>query len=229
VALTNVDNTSDVNKPISGATQSALNSKAPVNNPTFTGTVAGVTAAMVGLGNVENKSSAAVRAELTAQNVRTALNYTPVVQGGAYSQLDNIVRIGWSAEGKLRLAIDTTDFGWEWPLDIQGSARSFAGRLPAYYLALDNHTGILSVDKGGTGVNSLASLKIALALNSVNNTSDANKPVSTAQQTAISAAQQAAQGYSDTKDNALRNELTATIAAVPKFTVGKLHAMMLCF
>jgi hypothetical protein len=30
--------------------------KAPVNNPTFTGTVAGVTAAMVGLGNVDNTS-----------------------------------------------------------------------------------------------------------------------------------------------------------------------------
>ena len=39
VGLSNVDNTSDADKPISDATQSALDLKAPINNPTFTGTV----------------------------------------------------------------------------------------------------------------------------------------------------------------------------------------------
>lgn len=39
VGLENVDNTSDASKPISTATQSALDLKAPVNNPSFTGTV----------------------------------------------------------------------------------------------------------------------------------------------------------------------------------------------
>lgn len=39
VGLANVDNTSDVNKPVSSATQSALNLKAPLASPTFTGTV----------------------------------------------------------------------------------------------------------------------------------------------------------------------------------------------
>jgi len=39
VGLANVDNTSDVNKPISTATQTALNTKAPLASPTFTGTV----------------------------------------------------------------------------------------------------------------------------------------------------------------------------------------------
>lgn len=38
VGLGDVDNTSDASKPISTATQSALNLKAPLNNPTFTGT-----------------------------------------------------------------------------------------------------------------------------------------------------------------------------------------------
>ena len=41
VQLGNVDNTSDASKPISTATQTALNSKAPLDNPTFTGTVGG--------------------------------------------------------------------------------------------------------------------------------------------------------------------------------------------
>jgi hypothetical protein len=56
VGLGNVDNTSDLNKPISTAAQSALDLKAPINNPTFTGTVGGVTKSMVGLGNVDNTS-----------------------------------------------------------------------------------------------------------------------------------------------------------------------------
>jgi hypothetical protein len=39
VGLGNVDNTSDSNKPVSTATQTALNAKAPTADPTFTGTV----------------------------------------------------------------------------------------------------------------------------------------------------------------------------------------------
>ena len=78
VGLGSVDNTTDANKPVSTATQTALDLKlasataattyetitnvalkAPINNPTFTGTVAGITATMVGLGNVDNTSDAA--------------------------------------------------------------------------------------------------------------------------------------------------------------------------
>ncbi len=39
VGLANVDNTTDANKPVSTATQTALDLKAPLANPTFTGTV----------------------------------------------------------------------------------------------------------------------------------------------------------------------------------------------
>ena len=42
VGLGNVDNTSDEDKPVSTATQAALNLKAPLDNPTFTGTVSGI-------------------------------------------------------------------------------------------------------------------------------------------------------------------------------------------
>ena len=58
VGLGNVDNTSDANKPVSTATQTALDLKAPLASPTFTGTVAGITSTMVGLGNVDNTSDA---------------------------------------------------------------------------------------------------------------------------------------------------------------------------
>ena len=56
VGLANVDNTSDVNKPVSTAQQSALNLKANIASPTFTGTVAGINATMVGLANVTNNA-----------------------------------------------------------------------------------------------------------------------------------------------------------------------------
>ncbi len=56
VGLANVDNTSDLNKPVSTATQTALNLKANLASPTFTGTVSGITKSMVGLANVDNTS-----------------------------------------------------------------------------------------------------------------------------------------------------------------------------
>lgn len=68
VGLGNVDNTTDANKPISTATQTALDLKlnsstaastyAPIASPTFTGTVGGITKSMVGLANVDNTTDA---------------------------------------------------------------------------------------------------------------------------------------------------------------------------
>lgn len=54
VGLANVDNTADTGKPVSSAQQTALDLKAPLASPTFTGTVAGVSKAMVGLGSADN-------------------------------------------------------------------------------------------------------------------------------------------------------------------------------
>lgn len=73
IGLGNIDNTSDLNKPISTATQTALNLKAPLASPTFTGTVSGITKAMVGLGNVDNTSDANKPISTATQ---TALNAT---------------------------------------------------------------------------------------------------------------------------------------------------------
>jgi hypothetical protein len=57
VGLGSVDNTADTAKPVSTAQQTALDAKAPLAGPTFTGTVAGVSKAMVGLGSVNNVAS----------------------------------------------------------------------------------------------------------------------------------------------------------------------------
>ena len=67
VGLGQVDNTSDIDKPVSTATTTAIGVEttrattaeallAPIASPTFTGTVSGITKAMVGLGQVTNTS-----------------------------------------------------------------------------------------------------------------------------------------------------------------------------
>jgi heme O synthase-like polyprenyltransferase len=69
VGLGNVDNTSDADKPISTATQSALNDKASLSGATFTGTVSGITAAMVGF--------TIVNGQLNVSIDGTAYRFTP--------------------------------------------------------------------------------------------------------------------------------------------------------
>jgi hypothetical protein len=87
LGLGNVDNTSDLNKPISTATQTALDLKANIANPTFTGTVGGITATMVGLGSVNNTSDAnkpISTATQTALNLKANLaspTFTGIVSG----------------------------------------------------------------------------------------------------------------------------------------------------
>lgn len=87
VGLGSVNNTSDVNKPVSTAQQTALNLKANLASPTFTGTVGGVTAAMVGLGSVNNTSDAskpvstAQQAALDAKAPLASPTFTGTVSG----------------------------------------------------------------------------------------------------------------------------------------------------
>lgn len=59
VGLGNVDNTADAAKPVSTAQQTALDLKAPLADPAFTGTPTGITKAHVGLGSVDNTADTA--------------------------------------------------------------------------------------------------------------------------------------------------------------------------
>jgi hypothetical protein len=107
VGLGNVDNTSDVNKPVSTATQTALNLKANLASPTFTGTVAGITSTMVGLGNVNNTSDAtknSATATLTNKRITkrtgtTTSSATPTIN------TDNVDFYSLTAQ-----AVDVTSF-----------------------------------------------------------------------------------------------------------------------
>ena len=72
---------------VTSAIQTQLDSKAPTSSPTFTGTVSGITATMVGLGNVDNTSDAnkpVSTATQTALDLKAPLNsptFTGTVSG----------------------------------------------------------------------------------------------------------------------------------------------------
>lgn len=101
VGLGNVDNTTDALKPVSSATQTALDAKlasataattyAPIASPTFTGTVSGVTKAHVGLGNADDTSDANKPVSTATQ---TALNLKAPVGTPTFTGLVTIAAQG---------------------------------------------------------------------------------------------------------------------------------------
>lgn len=116
VGLGNVDNTTDANKPISTATQTALDLKlasatasttyAPLASPTFTGTVGGVTKAMVGLSDVDNVSTTTIYSNqyvLVTGTSRTISSTTDKF---------NVVEFNSSNPITVTIPNDTQDAGW---------------------------------------------------------------------------------------------------------------------
>ena len=70
----------------------------------------GTTKADIGLGNVENKSSADIRSEITSANVTSALGYTPVKNGGNSPEIksgNEVDRPTATGSGLIYFATDT--------------------------------------------------------------------------------------------------------------------------
>jgi hypothetical protein len=145
VGLPNVDNTSDASKPISTATQTALDLKADLASPTFTGTVSGITKSMVGLGNADNTSDAtknAAIATLTNKSIDAASN--------------TITNIG-NAEIKALAGIDPTKIGGG---SVDNTEYSYLnGVTSAIQTQIDGKEPaitLLPLSKGGTNKNMTA-------------------------------------------------------------------------
>lgn len=93
VGLGNVDNTSDANKPLSVAAATALNLKAPLASPAFTGTPTGITKTHVGLSNVDNTSDAnkpISSATQTALNLKALKDIATTTTNGLMSSADKV-------------------------------------------------------------------------------------------------------------------------------------------
>jgi hypothetical protein len=103
-------------------------------------------------------------------------------QIGGYAT--NFTAIVWSSSTKkLQVAIDVTGTCSNF---IEVSDQNFSA-VPFAYASktAENVTGIVAIANGGTGANTVSGAKTNLGLNNVDNTSDLNKPISTATQTAL--------------------------------------------
>lgn len=126
-------------------------SYAPLASPTFTGTVSGITASMVGLGNVENKSSTTIRGEITSGNVTTALGFIPgdVTTSGTQT-LSNKTVVGLK-ETKVAIAASAIDLstGDYFTKTISGSTTFTVSNVPTTGTVASF---ILDLTNGGSAV-----------------------------------------------------------------------------
>ena len=67
---------------------------------------------------------------------QNSLGFTPVQQGGGANQGTNKLFMGWSSDSQLRLQIDSTDFGPNWPINVTGTA---SGNAPASHTHDDRY------------------------------------------------------------------------------------------
>ena len=146
---------------ISGLT-SDLAAKAPIASPTFTGTVSGVTKSMVGLGSVDNTADAD---KPVSTATHTVLGYKAPLHAPTFTGSVTIPA-GASISGYAPLASPT--FTGEVTIP---TGASISGYAPLSSPAFSGTVSGISATMVGLG--------------NVENTSDANKPVSTATQTAL--------------------------------------------
>ena len=128
---------------------------------------------------------------------------------GAISTLGNFTTINWKLSPKfLKIEMDAaagTNFL------TMGTTQFQYVAYAQYSKSVDaeNIVGIVPVNLGGTGVNSLSGLKTALTLNNVSNTTDLAKPISTLTQTVLDLKLNAADTSKYTRQTYLDSSLVA--------------------
>lgn len=174
VGLGNADNTSDLAKPISTATQAALNLKANQSALTAhtadTGNPHQVTKVQVGLGNVDNTSDLA-KPISTAQQAALDLKATAADLTSHTGNKSNPHEVT-----KAQVGLGSVDNTADANKPVS-TAQQAALDLKADASALSAHTSATNNPHSVT--------KDQVGLGNADNTSDANKPVSTATQSAL--------------------------------------------
>ena len=135
VGLDNVTNTADTEKPVSTAQLTALNLKANLASPTFTGTVYGISKSMVGLSAVTNTTDAA-KPVSTAQ--QTALNLKANLASPLFT---GYIGIGDTARYPLEIVGSrTSSSGQGFPTAVKYTNNTWYGDFSAYNFNNSAHT-----------------------------------------------------------------------------------------
>lgn len=202
--------TNTINTWSGSKVQSELDLKANLASPTFTGTVGGITAAMVGLPNVDNTSDAdkpVSTAQLTALDAKLDDSQLNAANGVAPLGSDGKVPIAnlpasvvgavefqgtWDANTNTPNLTVVQQKGNYFVVNVVGSTNlsgitdwnigDWAISNGTTWDKVDNTDSVTSV-AGKTGIITL--IKADVGLPNVDDTSDINKPVSTATQTAL--------------------------------------------
>ena len=232
----------------SDKTQDALDLKAPLASPTFTGTVAGVTKTHVGLGSADNTSDAGkpvstaqqTALDLKANAASPAFTGTPTGLTKAHVGLSNVDNT--TDAGKPISTAEQTALDLKAPIasptftgTVAGVSKTHVGLAnvdntadtakpvsTAQQTALDLKANLASPTFTGT-VSGLTKTTVGLA--NVDNTADTAKPVSTAQQTALDLKLAKAGGTLDDAANIAVGSTTGTqIATATTQKLGFLGA-----
>lgn len=179
VGLSNVDNTTDLNKPLSSNIIASLLLKENSANKS--------TSTLLGNSNVLFPTQHAVQTYVddAILNV-TVQNATPLVLGKIKLGGD-LNGTGSSSESPIitNFAITTNKIADGTVTDqkiVTLSASKIIGNISGNAL---NISGILAIENGGTGATTTSAAKTELGLENVNNTTDANKEISTAANIAL--------------------------------------------
>jgi hypothetical protein len=131
-----------------------------------------------------------------------------VGDGTAASKTGDFSSIDWGSASKFIKVEMDPNAGTNFLMMGISRMQAVSAAFYAYQVDASNVKGVLPVGSGGTGVASISELKTSLSLDQVNNTSDANKPLSAASQTALA-----------TKANA--SDVTASLATKVDKVSGK--------
>lgn len=106
------------------------------------GSITGITDLAIVDGGTGASNAAGALANLGGQPL---LGFTPVQQGGGVGQLNNKIYIGWD-NAKLRVQVDTTSFGNDWPINISGNAATATSAANGGVTSVNGLTGAVTVN-----------------------------------------------------------------------------------
>jgi hypothetical protein len=161
VGLGNVDNTADTAKPVSTAQQTALDLKAPLASPAFTGTPTGITKTHVGLPNVDNTTDLnkpVSTATQTALDGKQPLDADLTTIAALTATTDNFMQAKAGAWASRTLAQVRTDLALQ-PLDADLTT------IAALTATTDS---FMQAKAGAWSARTVAQVKTDLAITGVN-------------------------------------------------------------